>query len=240
MLRFWPALPLLVAMGCAHATDPIPAYPPMPVAQALKILADRAQAIRTVSAQASLTLTHGNGQTIQLDAALVMQPPERARLRAYKFGQAVFDMTLTPDGMWLASPRGDRRNMSLAAGTNAGDLTRQWMRLLIGSFENPSAADDAITGELVLSEMRGNVQVVCRIDRKTLTPREYEMRDANGHKRFTLKLDRYSTINGIAWPLRLEAISDRGKVLIELHDVEINGEIPADAFRPPARAEKLP
>jgi len=33
-----------------------------------------------------------------------LKPPDSARLRAYKFSHAVFDMTLTPDGLWLLGP----------------------------------------------------------------------------------------------------------------------------------------
>ena len=230
---------LFLFSGCQ--TEQIPTYPSMPSSQALRILADRSHAIHAISAQAMLTLTRDNGDTVRLDAAIVLQPPDRARLRAYKFSRAVFDMTLTPEGLWLISPQeGDRRQEILAAGANTGKLTREWLRLMTGEFDAPGMTVVERPEELRLQQPRENDStLICRIDRKTLTPRRYTLTDAQGRERFTLMLDRYAEFAGVVWPRRIEAKSETGNILIELHDVEINGALPPGAFRPPARAEKI-
>jgi hypothetical protein len=66
------------------------------------------------------------------------------------------------------------------------------------------------------------------------------MLDDTGKQRFSLTLDHYKQFDQIAWPTRLTAVSDSGTVEIELHDIQINPELPASAFIPPHRAEKLP
>jgi hypothetical protein len=40
--------------------------------------------------------------------------------------------------------------------------------------------------------------------------------------------------------MRLVAVSDGGTVEVELREVEVNPELPENAFAPPRRAEKLP
>ena len=50
---------------------------------------------------------------------------------------------------------------------------------------------------------------------------------------------RYADFNGIAWPQRIQAVGPSGRITIDLSEIEINGELPPAAFRPPARAVKL-
>ena len=233
-------LSLIVLFGCAH--EHLPAYPPMSEQEALTILRDRSHAIRAISAQALLTLTRANGDAVRLDAVVVMQPPDRARLRAWKFSQAVFDMTLTPDGVWIIAPQDDEhRKDILAAGPNTGRLIRQWMQLMTGSFDDPGLAVHGNGEKLLLTEANDNgTTISCQIDRKTLTPRRYVIKDRGGAERFTLILSDYAEFGGIPWPRKIEAVSDSGRILVELHDVELNGDLPPGVFHPPARAEKLP
>ena len=93
--------------GCA-ARRPVesnlPTYGRLDPAAALRMLAERSASVRSVSAQAGLTLTRADGQSVNLDGAVVMAPPGRVRLRAWKFNQAIFDLTLTPDGLWVLTP----------------------------------------------------------------------------------------------------------------------------------------
>ena len=231
----------LLAFFAGCATEHIPTYAPMPGNEAMRILRDRAGAIHTVSAQGLITLTKPDGNTVRMDAAIVLQPPERARLQAWKFGSTVFDMTLTPDGLWLiAPPKSDRRKEILAAGANTGHLTRQWLQLITGSFDDPTLSIRESGAQLLLDQRRmDGTTLLCRIDRKTLTPRRYAIQDNTGTERFSLSLNRYIEIGGIVWPREIEAVSGNGSILIELHDIEINGEPPPTAFRPPARAEKV-
>src|SRR5215207_7588135 len=98
-------------LGCARRQNasPLPTYPSLDNAAALKVLAGRAEAVKSMSAQCALTLTRPDDQSVQLDGAVVMEPPGKLRLRAWKFGQAVFDLTLTPDGLWVMTPQDPNR-----------------------------------------------------------------------------------------------------------------------------------
>ena len=235
MKRRWPChlgfCLLMLLAGCA--TEHIPTYAPMPGNEAMRILRERARAIHTVSAQGLITLTKPDGDTVRLDAAIVLQPPERARLQAWKFGSTVFDMTLTPDGLWLIAPsKSDRRKEILAAGANTGRLTRQWLQLIAGSFDDPALSLRESGAQLLIDQPRKDGSTLfCRIDRKTLTPRRYAIQDNTGMERFSLSLNRYIEVGGIVWPREIEAISGNGSILIELHDIEINSEPPPTAFR---------
>jgi hypothetical protein len=226
--------------GCA-SPERIAKYPPMPPDQALKLLADRAHPVHAVTAQGTITLTRANGDTVRLDAAIVLDPPDRARLRAWKFGQAVFDMTLTPEGLWLVAPDDpDRRREITAAGANTARLTREWLRLMTGAFDAPNltARDDG-PRLLVTQSNPDGTTMTCTVAKDTLTPRRFTLTDPEGTQRFSLTLDRYADYAAIVWPRRIDAVSDTGRIRIDLREVEINGDLPETAFRPPRRAEQI-
>jgi len=229
ILRKMIALALLLA-GCE--AEHIPTYPPMPAQQATKILIDRSRSIKNISAQGLITLQKPNGETVRLDAAMAIQRPGNARLRAWKFGQAVFDITLTPLGLWIVAPQQDPNLFS----DKTANIMRQWLKLMTGTFEDPALIVDDSAVRLILKQKTDDGQfITCEVDRKTLTARRFILQD-----RFRLVLSRYSEFNGNVWPRKIEAISPTGRIIIDLHDVEINGDLPATAFHPPARAMKIP
>jgi hypothetical protein len=81
--------------------------------------------------------------------------------------------------------------------------------------------------------------LMCRVDRKTLTPRSYMLLDAAGKARFSLVLERYTLVDGTPIAQRLVAFSDSGRFQMDLREIELNGQLSASAFTPPRRAEKL-
>jgi hypothetical protein len=198
--------------------------------------------VRTASAQCQLTLTRPDGQSVRLDGALAMRPPSEVRLRAWKLGQAVFDLTLNHQGLWIEMPPdANRGGRAMLAGVNAGRMARVWA-LLSGEFfatGDPRVLDRGgprIEVERIIDGQR----VTCDVDRTTLTPRLYTLRDPAGIQRMTLAADHYRLISGIAWPTRLIARSENGTVMVDMSDVELNGELPPGAFVPPHRAERVP
>jgi len=228
------ALCLMLA-GCQ--TEHIAHYPPMPAAQATEIFIKRNRSIRSVSAQGLVTLERPGGDTLRLDAVFAIAHPGNARLRAWKFGQAVLDITLTPAGLWVVAPRQDPTLFS----DQTANFMRQWLRLITGTFEDQSFISDDSGAQLVLKwSADDQATMICEVDRKTLTARRYVLRDRQGQEHFTLALARYAEFNGVAWPGRIEAVSPAGRIVIDLHDVEINGQLPSAAFHPPARAVKIP
>ena len=231
--------------GCAARRAPgtaLPTYPNADHATALRVLNERARSVRTVSAACDLTLARADGQTVRLDGAMAMAPPERLRLRAWKFGQAVFDLTLTPDGLWVVtSDDPARRQKVLPASLSAARLGREWA-MLGGSFfgqEGLTVRDDG--GRLTVSKvLEDGRTIICDVNRPTLTPRRYRLLDPSGRTRFTLAFSEYHLFDSVPWPTRLLATSDDGRIAVRLKDVELNGELAPNAFKPPRRAEKLP
>jgi outer membrane lipoprotein-sorting protein len=238
--RMLPMLCLALA-GCA-TSDPIAHYPLLPAPQSLAVLNARAASIRDVSAQGLLTLSRAGGDAVRLDVALALQPPDRARLRAWKFGQAVFDLTVSPGGVWVVEPPAPAGAAPgpPAFGPQAAASTRRWLALLAGSFNQPRTTAQLDSARLTVRQpLDRYTHLDCDIDRSTLTPRSYTIVTGAGEKPFTLNLSHYANFNGTPWPTRIEAIGGSGRVLLELHDIQLNAGLPAAAFRPPRRADKV-
>jgi hypothetical protein len=229
------------AAGCARPDSALPAVEwGEDVGVARQILIERARSVRTVSATGLLTLTRPDGQSVRFDAALVTAPPDRLRLRAWKLGRAILDLTLTPDGLWLLSPQ-DRslRDKVESAGAGAGQIARQWALLSGAFFEREDLVVSLEPRSLVLAGNEGELALRCYVDRRTLVPRLYTLRDDRGRTRFRLRLDDYQMIGDIPYPHRVQAESDSGKIVVQLLDVELNTELAPGAFTPPRRAEKV-
>jgi outer membrane lipoprotein-sorting protein len=235
------AATLLAATGCAaHQPSPLPTYHGLSDAAALRVLAERAGSVKTLSGRCDLALTRADGQSVQLDGAIAMAPPDRLRLRAWKFGQAVFDLTLTPEGLWVMAPEdAGRREKVLPASLSAAQFGREWAMLNGGFFLQ---GDLSTGGDAKWLDVRRRVEdgrtILCRVDRATLTPRHYEMRDPQGTVRLRLALSNYQLVGGTPWPMKLNARSGDGRIEIRMKGVELNDDLPPNAFRPPRRAEK--
>jgi outer membrane lipoprotein-sorting protein len=208
--------------GCRHR-------PTQPTTQqwtdqqsALHALAERARAVKSMQSEGSITITRPDtGDSVRLDGAIALQPPDNARLRAWKIGQAVFDLTINPQGAWVVLPE-DRKDQMLPA-------------------EGLTFDDKGGAKRFTVSRKMKEGTLSCDVERATLTPRVYRFTDGEGKTRFTLLLNNYRDVKGIAWPTELVAKGDGvGQVKVELSGVELNEEIGPKAFVPPRRAEKLP
>jgi len=233
---------LFVLVGCVQR-DNIRTYPYMSVADSLRVMQERSAKIKDISGEGAITLTDSRGQSVRLDSAFAFAPPDRARVRAWKFGQAVFDLTVTPEGVWMVSPEDSgRREQIRSAGVSAAKLARTWSVLSGGFFDQPGLTTQMSDGRMLVRReaSRGEPAVVCEVDRRTLTPRKYSVLDDGGATRFSLTMDRYQEFGDVVWPMRMVAVSDGGTVEVELREAEVNPELPAAAFTPPRRAEKLP
>ena len=235
---------MAVLAGCRHdeAPETIPTYPLMDGAETVRALAERARRVKTLSGEGLITLTRPDGQTVRLDGALVMAPPQRARIRAWKLGRAIFDLTVLPEGVWAVTPDDDKRKDEIrAAGVSAAKLAKTWSVLSGGFFEGSGLRTEERGNKLLVTRTAaGEATVVCEVDRATQTPRRYSLLDDSGTTRFTMSLDRYRQFGDVVWPTRLIAQSEGGSVEVELRDVEVNPDLPPGAFVPPRRAERLP
>ncbi|MCX5689755.1 MAG: hypothetical protein NTV94_08230 [Planctomycetota bacterium] len=246
---------LLLVLPLGACATRLPTYPPMSDADALRAIATRLDATRTLSASTDVKLTDARGQTITLDGALAARPPHTARLRAWKLGTPVLDLTILPDGVYAfaasregasegASATSDASNQNPQAKLTALPAAgiAQSVELLSGTYfanatPQPDRSDASIL--VVSGTALGNSQVLCSIDRRTLTPRRFTL--PAGAKAMELRLSDYTLINAVPFAQRIDFLSpDGGSIIIHLHDIELNGDLPAAAFTPPARATRLP
>jgi hypothetical protein len=237
MRRFVVLVGLLLIAGCAG--ENLPKYPMMEPGPSLVAMRDRSSGIKDISGQGAVTLINPRGGSVRLNAAFVFAPPDRARVRAYKFGQAVLDLTVKPEGLWLFLPRRDAHENDIrTASGNTGRAIRQWLLLIAGESQGGDATAHGAK-LLVTRKMDDGTTLQTEIDRSTLTARQYTLTDPNGIQRFRLTLDHYMQVQSTVWPGRIVAQGPMGKIIIEMRDVELN-EAPDGVFDPPVRAEKLP
>lgn len=236
----------VLLFGCAHPPphEDLPTYSWSDDQTALNELSNRAHAVRTISAAALLTLTRPDGQSVRLDGALAISLPAKGvRLRAWKLGQAVFDLTLTPGGLWIETPKDAARHEQIApASLSASQFIRTLTLFSGGAFERPGARviDHGGPTFQVRNTLPPEEILVATVNRSTLAVRQYQVIDAAGGSHFDLRLRDYHLFNGLAWPTRLIARSDSGTIDAQLRDVELNTELPPAAFLPPHGAEKAP
>lgn len=239
---------VLLLCGCAsHPLEKLPTVPWRSTDDALRILRDRAAAIHTLTATGDITLSRPDGNSVRMDLAMVSRRPDHLRLRAWKLGRAVFDLTLTPAGLWMLTPEDpSMRQKARQGGMSAARLARSWETLSGGLFARSDLSVKAASNALIIRApmedplaQAGGATVIARIDRRTLVPVSYEIRSPDGARRFSLRLSRYEMIDQIPYPMRCDATSDNGTIRIDLRDVDINTELAPRAFVPPARAEKI-
>jgi hypothetical protein len=208
---------------------------------ALADLRQRAEALKTLSAECAITLERPNGETVKFDGALVMQPPNRLRLRAWKLSRAVFDLTLNDDGLWVMTMDDPKRSAQLMpASVQAADFVRE-LSLFTGGFftrDPPPWTQQRGSGTLVFTRDTKDGTLSCEVEREMLVPRRFYARGPEG-QRVELKMDEYRVYrDGVTWPDEIEAVSELGRINIEQRNVEVNRELAPNAFVPPKRAEK--
>jgi outer membrane lipoprotein-sorting protein len=240
------AAPLVVFIaaflfGCASRRENLPAVHFRDDREALDILVRRADAVRTVSSQGTITLQRPSGESVRLDLAMVRAGREKLRLRAWKLGRAAFDLTMNGDEVWLFTPEDPSlKSKARSAGLTAKQLAENFNLLSGKWFHRPNVKVLDGGAKLIISSAQGGALVRCEVDRRTVTPRKYVMVDSGGVARFTLELSDYRLLDGdVPFPFRYIATSDEGKITIALREVELNGELAEGAFVPPKRAEKL-
>jgi hypothetical protein len=240
LLVFWGTL-LLAGCAAHPPRENLPAVQWSTDADALRVLRARADAVKTVTATGDITLSRNRGgDSVRLDLAMVAQDPGHLRLRAWKLGRAVFDLTLTPDGLWLLTPDDPSlKQKARSGGLDAAKLARSWATFSGALFDRSDLAIRHGGRSLEVTAPSDDVTIICDVDNRTLTPRRYEVKDRNGVTRFTLQLSGYRMIGDIPYPTRYDATSDSGTLRIDLREVELNTDLAPAAFTPPRRAEKV-
>lgn len=232
-------LALLLLGGCASTA--LPTYPWTDHDTAIEIMSRRARQLRTLSARCDLTMENPQG-TVNLDAAIAMRKPGELRLRAWKFSQAVFDLTVNGEGVFVAvaeeASRPDRATMTRMS---AHRFARAWSVFNGDAFAGGSIMiqDKGGASFVVRETASEDTTILCTVDRATLTPTKYELLDEEGTIRFTLKLERYRQYGSVLFPTLVSGQSKAGAFTAQLSDVLVNQNLPDNSFVPPGRAEKL-
>jgi hypothetical protein len=226
-MRWLLTLLFLLATGCA--APQIPTYPAMSLEEARPILLQ--QVPRQMTIQGQLTLSQPK-QRITLDAAMVIRQPDELRLRAWKFGQAVFDLTVRPDGVYAFSGRrevdpGDLKRMSASISS--------WIQLLapVPTEATPSAESQT---QWFFERTIAGARVVSIVDRRTLVVTRHEMYEGT-ERRAQIDLSRYTMRGEIPWPG--EILVREGDRRIRLTTSSLRATVTPRAFEPPRRAERI-
>jgi hypothetical protein len=254
----WIAIVSLLASlaGCNHSTNLppdsllLPRFEKLTTPAALDVLRQRAQSVQNLSARCAVKLTRPDGQSVHLDALIVLAKPDRLRLRTWKMGQVVFDLTLRPDGLWVETPGDPQRAKEVIPATEgAAEFGHQFLWFSGGFFTDPDGSYSApialpqqSTPDTLALVRRSDAEgeIRCEIDRATTTPRRFQLL-ANRVTQFTVEMAGFQDFKGIIWPTYLRGTtSDGQKIEIELSDLEFNAELAPRAFEPPANAQKRP
>ena len=127
------------------------------------------------------------------------------------------------------------------ANVGAAEIARNWSVLSGDFFNRDDLKVESHAKDIVLSAPHDrDLTLRCHIDARALVPWLYLLQDANDKTRFSLNLDDYRMIGGVAYPHRIQADSEGGRIIVQLAEVELNEELAPAAFMPPRRAEKLP
>ena len=209
--------------------------------RAMALLAEERRSIESFSGACTIRLRDAAGTGATLDGAMAVQGGEMLRLRAWKFGRAVFDLTSTAEGVWIM-PGDDPEFAALLRGTAEG-FGDAWSLLSGAFFDDPGLVEQPSTsaGDHTVERTRDDGTVLRSvIDRRTLTPTSFALLSADRTLLARLDLDRYRETDGIRWPMRMAFTSERGNIDITFREIEFGADLPPAAFRPPARAVRQP
>ncbi len=216
---------------------PIPRRTWVNLQYGINAINERAQSLHTVLAVGDIILTKADGKSsVNLEAALLMEDADYLRLRAWKAGQPVMDITYTPESVWVwTSQHAPELTFTRAALTQLAATLRGSVP---ANAEQLQENEHWVTASATLPDSQTPVQF--RIHKSTLTLTQYTYFDKQRNKRQTLVMDQYDLINHQPWPRRIRAEGELGFMLINLRDVEINVPLPPAAFVPMERAVRQP
>lgn len=234
--------------GCASGRgSAAPTLAALSPAEALAVLQLRAHSRDTTASSGTMTLISSAGEEVTLDFAARTRPG-CLRLRAWRFGEAVLDVTTTPKGAWLyVPPIGGADDAEKPDETSTmpdlpdpDDLARAWT-LISGGLLAHAAIVDEDADVLTLQADLDGAPVRVRIDRAHLRPVEYRFPETPDT---SIQLEPAGWLDAgagsdsgrPAWPRRVTLISPRGVIEIRFERAEVNPQQPEGVFDPPPRA----
>lgn len=253
--RFAPAAPLLTAscllLACllltacetaSTTTQPVVVVPWRGDRAAVAAAIDaRVAAVETLAAECRLTFHRRDGDTVGLNGAVVARLPDHLRIRAWKLGNAVFDLTVRPDGVWLwnAKRASEATEKLLSSELLAGRWAEVWP-LLVRLLRDPEStyADHGPQTFLVRRALEDGAVLEAVVNGARETVEQYRLIEADGTVAGTLTLSDPVEIGGAEWPTVWRADGEAGKIDVELEDLVLDESLPEAAFDPPKRATK--
>lgn len=229
-------LPVIIG-GCQ---TPLTQYERMDADASLSTMAQRQSLIETIEAIGTVVLAEQDGDEVRLDTAMVAQLPDRLRLRAWKFDRAVFDVTLIDGAVWLYQTEKNESNSDSNPLSNAGVGLAFLLEVLGGEFYESAHVDSMLDSKVLVA--RGSIreqQVVCSIDRRTLTAREFAA-DGDASQSWSVQLNDYRMIDLVPWPYEIVVQSPDGRFELHFHEAMLNSELSSSAFTPPPGAVVQP
>ncbi len=231
-------LALLACSGCANA---LPQHAWRGTDSAIHTMKQRDSGVRTFSATCQLLL-RASGGDVELSGVLIAQPPSYLRLRASKLSQTVFDITLTPDGLFVLN-KGRGKHGTGAAKLLTRDGLIEATSLLPGfsphdHWQGSDGANDTFSRSRPLGS--GESVITCTVDKNTLTTTRCDYLDDTGTAHQSITFDTYRTFGGIVWPMHIVGTGTGGSFEIIFATVEINPDLPTRAFVPSRSAVRQP
>ncbi len=244
IIRSLPVGALLLAVLTTGCASELPAYQWVDHDTAMRDIAARADAVKTLTARCRIILQSPDGGSTQLEGVIATSRPDQLRLRAWKLSQPAFDLTITADGLWVFDGDTEHPHDDLPADQGFAWLASALEALggivVISPTERASHVDrrGGATHRIQRPINEGGGVLTCDLDRRTLTFRQCMVQDGNGSLLAGIIFDRYRVTDDVVHPGRIEASSGDRTITVLVDDVEINPELPASAFVPPPRATK--
>ena len=224
----------LLVGGCAA---PLPTYAPMEASAAWRIVAERASSIRGVTSEADTTLTGDDGTSLRVDAALLLAPPDRLRLRAWKLGHAVLDVTGDGGVVWVDAPEvPEARGGADALGVEPAALVRGLLLVPGWAFARREPVRAERRADRYVYELdTPDGPLTCEVDVRTLAVRRWRVEGGQ-----TLELSAHRLVDGVAWPGTAVLRDGARSVRLRFRDVALDAAPDERVFAAPAGARRLP
>lgn len=232
-----------LASGCRSQPpgEELPRYDDLTTQQVLNGLAERAEAIGTYYGSGTLRLTDPERGEVSLDAVILARGNDRLRLRAWKLGRAVFDLTRDGESLWLWTRDQDDAQATPNDALTAEFIDTGWSLVSGRLFAKPPnhiVSEYPLIVEYPLDAER-KITARLHIDRQRLTLTHCEIVSSGGAIEQRITPQAYRLVDGVPTATRIES-SGRSSFTLNLDDIEINGPLPDTAFTPPRDARSRP
>jgi outer membrane lipoprotein-sorting protein len=225
--------------SCDHFERDLPVHADATTDMARKTVVDNLAAVKTIESTCTIRLIRADGKEIQLEGAIVAKPPSHFRLQMWKLGRTVFDLTITPDGVWMLKSKKMNAGAQpgISGSANWQGLSRGWESLSESFFNNAQVTQTNDLFEFVQKHEKATI--TCTVDDRKLVVRTVTILNKQNQTSHTLSMNCYRLLDDVAWPARLSIASDGNEIIITSRDLTLNEELAEAAFWPPRKATQI-